>query len=552
MTRHGAAAAAVAIGAVACVALGALLSTDAAARWMAHPARSATSRAAEAAVALRVALLVGPPVASLLIWLIARRSAGQRQAEGSSCRPAGAATGTSLAALALLVAAGLILRALRLDDSLWYDEIAGLLGYSVHGPGVVIGNYFSQANHVLSQLLIWAAAGVFGAGEIAVRLPSYLAGVALIPALWALGREARGEGFGLLAATAGTFLPLAIAASTDARGYALVMLLATLSAWLLLRSRRMGSTPSWCLYALVVALMVWTHAVALCVALGHGVVLLVDAARGSDRRGAVTGLLALGLAAVLTLALYAPIVPDLVALRHQFRAAEGDEPTLLGPEGWHALLGLGGSWVWWATIPGALLACVGLGPTLTDRRLRQAFLLTFLGGPIAAALVVAGDSWLYARFLLFLAPATALLVAAGLGALARNRRLALVAASAALATVAALETLLSPPRQPLREAIELAGTLRANRPVGVAGLVDQVTLYYSETARVPTFDLGPLGARIETVVPSVEPNAIVLLYPDLVPADRRAFLESHGYRVHRRLDGWIDWGRGAVEVWIRR
>lgn len=542
--------------ALAVMALGAFLSAGDLAAWMTHPARATTSRAPAAADALRVALVAAPPIALAIIasiaLLVRRRGEPTEAPDVRDPTP-----GSTYAALTLLVVAAAILRAVRLGDSLWYDELAGLLGYSIHGPGVVVGNYFSQANHIASQVAIWASTSILGVDEFSVRAPSFVAGIAFVPALYLLGRAARGAGYGLLAATAGAFLPVAIGAATDARGYSIVITLATVATWLLLRARGAASpraaTWTWIAFALVHALMVWTHLAAVCVALGHGAVLAVAALRerGPERRSALAGLAALVLAAVFTAFLYAPALPDLVALRSQFRALDGDEPTLLGPEGWHALLGLGGSWVWWATIPGAILALVGLPTTLRDPRMRGAVLLAVAGGPIAVLLAWAGDSWLYARFLLFLAPATALLVAAGLGALAARSRLAMIAGAAAIAAVATTETLKLPPRQPLREAIAKANAIRGDRPIGVAGLMDQVTLYYSEPARIPTFDLGPLGARIEQAVPSVRPNAIVLLYPDLIPEGRIAALTREGYVKRERLEGWIDWGKGAVEVWGR-
>jgi hypothetical protein len=542
--------------ALALMALGLVLSPADLAAWMTHPARTGTSRAPAAAEALRMALLAGPPVALAIVAAISLL-VRPRGAPSDVPAPAEPTPGSTYAALALLVVAGAILRAIRLGDSLWYDEIAGLLAYSIHGPGVVVGNYFSEANQIASQLAIWGSTSALGADELGVRLPSFLAGIAFVPALYLLGRAARGEGYGLLAATAGAFLPVAIGASTDARSYAIVITLSTVATWLLLRARQAPSPRAaawtWIAFAAVHALLVWAHLAAVCVALGHGAALAVAAIRGrnAERRGALAGLGALVLAAAFTLILYAPALPDLLARRSQFRALDGNEPTLFGPEGLHALLALGGSWVWWATIPGALLALVGIPTVCRDPRMRGAVLLAVAGGPIAVLLTWLGDSWLYARFLLFLAPATALLVAAGLGALAARSRLAMIAGAAAIAVAATTETLRSPPRQPLREAIAKAGAIRGDRPVGVAGLRDQVTLYYSEPARIPTFDLGPLGSRIEQAVPSVRPNAIVLLYPDLIPPDRIAALTREGYVRRERLEGWIDWGKGAVEVWGR-
>ena len=55
-----------------------------------------------------------------------------------------------------LVAAVLLAAAVRapfLTDSLWYDEIAAFLGYSINGPWGAVSTYYTQANHVLHSLL---------------------------------------------------------------------------------------------------------------------------------------------------------------------------------------------------------------------------------------------------------------------------------------------------------------------------------------------------------------------------------------------------------------
>ncbi|MDZ4831627.1 MAG: glycosyltransferase family 39 protein [Phycisphaerae bacterium] len=534
----------------------ATMPTDSIAGWMAHPGRVASlggipSTTIEGARALRLALAVGPLVLltiALILARIERRAALVRSDATQGSR-------ATVLTLSLLVGIAVILRSFKLSDSLWYDEIAGLLGYSVHGPGVIVGNYFSQANQVFSQLAIWLSTTLFGVNELTVRLPAFLAGVAAVPAAWALGREARGDGTGLFAAAAIALMPVAVLASCDARSYSFVILFATLATWLLLRSRRVLTLTSWAAFAIVVALMVWSHLASVCVALGYGLFLASDLLRGNDRRGALAGLVTLVGAATLTAMVYAPILPDMFALREHFRGHDAGQPTLLGPEGWHALLALGGSWTWWATIPGAALAIIGLAPTLREQRLREAFVLAALGAPIAVLLAWLGDSWLYARFLLFLVPATALLIAAGLATIARFGRLPLAVSVATLALASATDVLRLPPRQPLREAVERAAAIRATThdqgPLGMIGLNDQVQLYYTQPLKLPVVDFGDRGAGLAKLLPSARPRMIVMLYPHAVSPERREFLRANGYHVTERLEGWIDWGHGAIEIWSR-
>ena len=277
------------------VALGcAALPTNTIEAWFAHPVRVSTlgqlpQTTIEGARWFRLALMIGPLVLVAIALGLSRLRVSTQQPNALEPNR----SSTTYFALSLLIALAVILRSIKLGDSLWYDEIAGLLGYSIHGPGPIIGNYYSQANQVFSQLTIWCSARLFGVDELSVRLPAFLAGIAAVPAAWALGREARGEGTGLFAATAVALMPVAILASCDARGYSLVILFATLATWLLLRSRRTLGLTSWSAFAVVVALMIWTHLASTCVAIGFVIFLVFDFARGHDRRCALAGLLAL-------------------------------------------------------------------------------------------------------------------------------------------------------------------------------------------------------------------------------------------------------------------
>jgi len=43
---------------------------------------------------------------------------------------------------------------------------------------------------------------------------------------------------------------------------------------------------------------------------------------------------------------------------------------------------------------------------------------------------------------------------------------------------------------------------------------------------------------------------VVVLYPDRIADETLATLDDGFDRTHR-LDGWADWGHGAVEIWRR-
>lgn len=530
-----------------------VIPTDALAERLAHPVRVAALGAlppttVEGALWLRIALGIAPWLVVAAIWSGARLAVAGGNGEP---RSTSTVTPQEWIVLALLAIVGGLLRVIHLNESLWYDEIAGLLGYSIHGPLVVAGNYFSQANHPLSQILIWGSCTLLGVDEFAVRLPSFAAGVATIPALWLLGRTARGPGFGLLMATVGALMPVAVLASTDGRGYALVILLATLSAWLLLRALERPTRGALAAYAIVTGLLVYAHLAAVCVPLAQGIVLV--ALLGKDPRRAGAALQALCAAAVVALALHAPLLPDLFARREAFRTTSADQPGLVGIETSRALLAWGGSWTWWAATPGLLLAAIGATSLRREPRIGFALAITGLGVPLAYLLATLADSWLYARFLLFAVPAAAILMAAGLGVVARAGRLPLALAAGLVAAASGIEVLRLPPRQPLRDAVALAAAPIDTRPPSVAGLGlnDQVLLLYANAIGLPVADLGLDGVTIRQRLARLGPDRVIVLYPDFRPDERVGSLRDAGYAPTTTLPGWIDWGAGRVELWER-
>ena len=175
---------------------------------------------------------------------------------------------------------------------------------------------------------------------------------------------------------------------------------------------------------------VWTHFVTAFVPIGHAVWLGWRATRHHEIRRAVHGGVALALAAVATIALYAPALHDLLDTRGMYVASRGDEPSVFGTEGWHALLQLGGSWYAWAALPGLALLVFGGVTTMrsTGRspNLRDAAAITLLGLPVLLLVVLASGSWMYARFALFSLPGAVLLMAVGIDRMWTRHRVAAV------------------------------------------------------------------------------------------------------------------------------
>jgi hypothetical protein len=533
----------------------------------------------------RAALVAGGVLIPAMIAVLDRRigaapspSADTRGIAGDPARSRRGLTAAGLAVLALLA---LALRLPRLTESLWYDEIADFLAFGAFGPGATMGNYFTPSNHVLSGILCWASVTLAGgANEAVLRLPALFASLATVPACWWLAREATVESGRPRAAALLPWIVALLAAvapvlllSVEARGYAIMILSSALATALLLRGTRRGEGAGtgdvqlriWILYAIVVSLGTWAHLVTACVAVGHAALLAADLRVAVRRRAAFAGLLAVALAATLTLILYSPLLPDLLSIRGQFKASDGDEPTLLGPEGLHSLLQMGGAWSWWAALPGIAMATLGAIATTGDAALRRAVVASLLGAVAAVVLAWAGDSWLYARFLLFAMPAALLLIAAGVTTMVGERavgrngarratwRRALAAAALLLVVGSWMADLaLRPPKQPLREAIAVvANAKRPGDRVATIGLADNVLDWYGSLRGVEVLPSGPLGREISAVLDRQQPSWVIVLYERSVPPERFAELAERGFSPYRRLPGWVDWGNGDVVIYRR-
>lgn len=451
-------------------------------------------------------------------------------------------------------------------QSLWYDEIASYLGYGIRGTGFALTRMYTQANHVLQTVLSAWCVDALGPTEWAMRLPSFVAGLATIPAAWMLGNEAGGPRLGRAAAVAAALMPIAALEATEARGYALMALFATLCTALFLRGLRTQRAGAWALYALCAGLGTWSHLVTVVVPVFHGLWTLVATARAPDAaaRRALRAPLAATLAAgAASLLVVAPFAAELLAIRREFLALDGNEPRLAGPEGWMMLLGLCGSWTWWASLAALPVVAAGAWACRAQPALRRALVLAAGGALVALAAPLVG-SWLYARFLAFLVPAVAL--AAGAGALAmvdrgapgasaptsaRTRWLAVPAALAALAWTWSLGTL--PPRQQLREASRaVIDGLQRGEPAIAIGLPDPVQGWYPALEGLELPSAPPNGRDFAPALAASRAVRVLVLYPRAMPTGVFDALRDQGYEPERTWPGWIDEGGGELRTYVRR
>jgi mannosyltransferase len=202
-----------------------------------------------------------------------------REPQASPARVAsGLARWWPLAALTLLAAA---LRLSTLDlQSFWYDEAFTPL-HVLHPSLWATLRAVSHTENTppLWYLLAWADSRVLGTGEVALRLPSALAGIATVPVAWAIGCELEGpraRGAAVVCAALVAVNPLFVWYSQEARAYALFVLMAALAMLCFLRARREPTPRRMSAFALAGALALLTHYFAVFLLLAMALWLLYD------------------------------------------------------------------------------------------------------------------------------------------------------------------------------------------------------------------------------------------------------------------------------------
>jgi uncharacterized membrane protein len=194
-----------------------------------------------------------------------RRLRGAREAElfGPKGRVPRRGEPDTTRSVALWVLLGITLGALALrlavPRGIWLDE-----AISIHQAHLSFHDLFENLQYgdrhpPLHHVVLWLTVKAFGDGEMAVRIPSIVAGTLAIPALYLLGRELYDRRTGLVAAAFGAASPLLIWYSQEARMYAFVELFGLLALWTQLRAIRNPSMGNWAAYILATAALLWSH-----------------------------------------------------------------------------------------------------------------------------------------------------------------------------------------------------------------------------------------------------------------------------------------------------
>ncbi len=209
--------------------------------------------------------------------------------------------------IAIVVAA--LLRIAFLDVPLRYDEATTYNNFVSKPLYVGLAHYPLPNNHLLHTFLANISVNTFGSAAWAIRLPALLAGIALVPATFALARILYGRAAAVLAAALVASSSTLVEYSTNARGYTLVALFTLVAFIAATRVLDNDSIGAWAVIAAAGALGLYAVPVML-YPLG-GVLVWLLLSRVVARAPVRPLLWRLGFCvvsiAVLTLVLYAPV-----------------------------------------------------------------------------------------------------------------------------------------------------------------------------------------------------------------------------------------------------
>ncbi len=322
--------------------------------------------------------------------------------------------------LAAILCLGLVLRCWNITQSFWWDEIWSTMAYAT-APAVwtimkSLGYYFN--NHVLYSLMAHGSIKLLGESEVAARLPAVIMGLVGIVVAFQCFRKYLGDWCALIAAFLLAISAFHIDHSTEARGYSGLALGALLSSLYFLQALSNNTTSRWVLYVLwtVLGCYMQIFMIAVCIAqlIFFLIIFLSEKAGFSSDKIALpsygTFFRALFLAAVLTVILYAPILPTFLTNMGKVRLVNVSRMPFLTNLLKSMLPGIDtplGSIMYCITI------CGGLYGIFKKNSIFAIYLLTIIFFPLILYLSL-NPMFMFERYFIFVLPFVLLTVGAGI------------------------------------------------------------------------------------------------------------------------------------------
>lgn len=283
-----------------------------------------------------------------------------------------------------------------------------------------------EENPPLYYLLLRGWMALAGNSEFAVRYLSIIWGVALIPALFLLGRRLLGKSGALVSTFLMTFSPFFLFFSQDASMYTLLVFLTVLSSYFCLRAMQENRPRLWVAYALL-SLLAWTtHYFALLVILAQNAYFLIRAKQYRDLIGnwmiaQATILLPFVLWLLSSPGLQTSLLHAQMGKGGIYNAGKLWRALRLSELGFSAGVTLPEGQALLSSLPSLLLVLLWLVAAIIafrrggETRQKDIFLLLYLGLPLLLApyLPVLLSDLKSARYLMVAAPAYIMILAAG-------------------------------------------------------------------------------------------------------------------------------------------
>lgn len=161
-------------------------------------------------------------------------------------------------AICLITAIAVACRLAALGQPMRYDESITWALFVGRPWSTIVSAYQFPNNHVLHSLLAKLVVSAVPWAPWALRLPAFLAGVAIVPLTWLVGRRVADRGTALLGAALAAVSTTLVLYSTNARGYSLIVMLFLVMLLVADRIRRGTARYGWALLALLGALGLYT------------------------------------------------------------------------------------------------------------------------------------------------------------------------------------------------------------------------------------------------------------------------------------------------------
>ena len=322
--------------------------------------------------------------------------------------------------LALITVLALVLRLVRLDAALWYDEIETLVKFARLPFSEIATTFTSFNNHVLFSLQAHLSLSIFGESNAALRAPAVVFGVATVPVMWLLMRQI-GTPMRWAHATA-ILLALnyhMIWFAQNARGYSGIVFWCLLATLFMARLWAKPRLFDWLGFVIAAACAGYTHLSAGFFIAALSLVFAARAlasARGDRRHGIVTAIIA---TAVLVAILYLPVMGGILSM---FSPATEGAPTQQASR--ISLQGI--RYTLWAVtnavpIGGGLLlllaavvaVVVAAGMVEIGRRAPWILMILLVQLVVTIAMLMTAKLLIYPRYFLFALPFLVAFVVAG-------------------------------------------------------------------------------------------------------------------------------------------